>query len=101
MKNGNKTIFFFRFELLSLALLGVPSMLDSFQEITAKLTALKFDSADYVCLKFILLLNADVPSLGNSSQVQESHRQVRQIALDYPASLGSFGGRFFTTAGGN
>ena len=32
-------------------------MLDSFQEITAKLTALKFDSADYVCLKFILLLN--------------------------------------------
>ena len=33
-------------------------MLDSFQEITAKLTALKFDSADYVCLKFILLLNA-------------------------------------------
>ena len=48
---------FFRFELLSLALLGVPSMLDSFQEITAKLTALKFDSADYVCLKFILLLN--------------------------------------------
>ena len=48
---------FSRFELLSLALLGVPSMLDSFQEITAKLTALKFDSADYVCLKFILLLN--------------------------------------------
>ncbi len=51
LPNGQK------FELLALALLGVPSMLDSFQEITTKLTALKFDSADYVCLKFILLLN--------------------------------------------
>ena len=77
LPNGQK------FQLLSLALLGVPSMLDSLQDITAKLTALKFDSADYVCLKFILLLNADVPSLGNRSQVQESHRQVNQIALEY------------------
>ena len=51
LPNGQK------FELLSLALLGVPSMLDAFQEITNKLTSLKFDSADYVCLKFILLLN--------------------------------------------
>ncbi|QQP35186.1 Uncharacterized protein FKW44_023341, partial [Caligus rogercresseyi] len=38
-------------------LLGVPSMSDSFQDITNKLTNLKFDSADYVCLKFVLLLN--------------------------------------------
>lgn len=51
LPNGQK------FELLSLALLGVPSMLDAFQEITNKLNSLKFDSADYVCLKFILLLN--------------------------------------------
>jgi hypothetical protein len=51
LHNGQK------FELLSLALLGVPSMSDTFQELTAKLTALKFDSADYVCLKFVLLLN--------------------------------------------
>ena len=58
LPNGQK------FELLSLALLGVPSMLDAFQEITAKLTALKFDSADYVCLKFILLLNPGTNTLG-------------------------------------
>ena len=51
LPNGQK------FELLSLALLGVPSMLDAFQDITNKLQALSFDSADYVCLKFILLLN--------------------------------------------
>ena len=51
LHNGQK------FELLSLALLGVPSMSDTFQELTSKLTSLKFDSADYVCLKFVLLLN--------------------------------------------
>jgi nuclear receptor subfamily 5 group A protein 3 len=54
LPNGQK------FELLSLAILGVPSMLDAFQEVTAKLSALKFDSADYVCLKFILLLNPGI-----------------------------------------
>jgi nuclear receptor subfamily 5 group A protein 3 len=77
LPNGQK------FELLSLALLGVPSMLDAFQEITSKLTSLKFDSADYVCLKFILLLNPDVRSLSNRSHVQECHEQVHQILLDY------------------
>ena len=51
LHNGQK------FELLSLALLGVPSMAETFQEITNKFTALKFDSADYVCLKFALLLS--------------------------------------------
>ena len=51
LPNGQK------FELLSLALLGVPAMADTFQELTNRLSALKFDSADYVCLKFVLLLN--------------------------------------------
>ena len=58
LPNGQK------FELLSLALLGVPSMSDAFAELTNKLSTLKFDSADYVCLKFILLLNPGwLPSL--------------------------------------
>lgn len=51
LANGQK------FELLSLALLGVPSMSEAFNDLTTKLSTLKFDSADYVCLKFVLLLN--------------------------------------------
>ena len=51
LANGQK------FELLSLGLLGVPSMSDAFTDLTNKLSNLKFDSADYVCLKFVLLLN--------------------------------------------
>ena len=52
LPNGQK------FELLSLALLGVPSMAEKFLEVTATMKQLSLDPADYVCLKFILLLNA-------------------------------------------
>jgi nuclear receptor subfamily 5 group A protein 3 len=77
LHNGQK------FELLSLALLGVPSMAETFQEITNKFTALKFDSADYVCLKFALLLSPEVKNLNNRSHVQECSEQVHRILLEY------------------
>lgn len=51
LPNGQK------FDLLSLGLLGVPSLSEQFNEITAKLQELKFDLSDYICLKFLLLLN--------------------------------------------
>jgi len=77
LHNGQK------FELLSLALLGVPSMSDTFQELTSKLAALKFDSADFVCLKFVLLLNPEVRNLNNRKHVQECYDQVRRVLLEY------------------
>ena len=58
LPNGQK------FELLSLALLGVPSMAEKFLEVTATMKQLSLDQADYVCLKFILLLNAGKRSSG-------------------------------------
>lgn len=51
LHNGQK------FDLLSLGLLGVPSLADHFNDITAKLQDLKFDVGDYICVKFLLLLN--------------------------------------------
>merc|ERR1711962_622904 len=78
LPNGQK------FELLSLALLGVPSMAEKFIEISNNLKALQFDQADYVCLKFILLLNAgEVRNLNNKQHVQECSEQVHQILLEY------------------
>jgi len=77
LANGQK------FELLSLALLGVPSMSDAFTDLTNKLSNLKFDSADYVCLKFVLLLNPDVRTLRNRSHVQDCHDQVRRTLHEY------------------
>ena len=97
LPNGQK------FELLSLALLGVPSMAEKFMEVSNTMKQLSFDPADYVCLKFILLLNsgkfitvgrklsliflsffsAEVRNLNNRAHVQESSEQVHQILLEY------------------
>jgi len=78
LANGQK------FELLSLALLGVPSMAEKFLEVTANLKQLNFDQADYVCLKFILLLNSgEVKNLNNRAHVQECNEQVHRILMEY------------------
>ena len=98
LPNGQK------FELLSLALLGVPSMAEKFLEVSNTMKQLSFDQADYVCLKFILLLNSgndhngnkdnlseangalfsgEVRNLNNRAHIQESSDQVHQILMEY------------------
>ncbi|XP_021950536.1 nuclear hormone receptor FTZ-F1 isoform X1 [Folsomia candida] len=77
LPNGQK------FDLLSLALLGVPASIDRFNEVTLKLQEIKFDQADYICLKFLLLLNPDVKSLMSRKHVQETHDHVQQSLLTY------------------
>ncbi|XP_065339515.1 nuclear hormone receptor FTZ-F1 isoform X2 [Cloeon dipterum] len=83
LPNGQK------FDLLCLGLLGVPSLADAFGELAAKLAELKFDVSDYVCLKFLMLLNPDprvspdVRGLVNRTTVQEGYEQVQHALLDY------------------
>lgn len=55
LHNGQK------FDLLCLGLLGVPSLADLFNELSAKLQELKFDLSDYICMKFLMLLNHGTP----------------------------------------
>lgn len=57
LHNGQK------FDLLGLGLLGVPQLADKFNELQNKLQELKFDVGDYICMKFLLLLNPG--ELGN------------------------------------
>ncbi|XP_023312853.1 nuclear hormone receptor FTZ-F1-like, partial [Anoplophora glabripennis] len=80
LHNGQK------FDLLSLGLLGVPSLADHFNDITAKLQELKFDVSDYICIKFLLLLNPDVRGITNRKHVQEGFEQVQQALLEYTVS---------------
>jgi nuclear receptor subfamily 5 group A protein 3 len=61
LHNGQK------FDLLSLGLLGVPALGEHFNELQNKLQELKFDVGDYICMKFLLLLNPGK---------QESHKRV-------------------------
>ncbi|KAJ3662564.1 hypothetical protein Zmor_006906 [Zophobas morio] len=77
LHNGQK------FDLLSLGLLGVPSLADHFNDITAKLQELKYDVSDYICVKFLLLLNPDVRGITNKKHVQEGYEQVQQALLEY------------------
>jgi nuclear receptor subfamily 5 group A protein 3 len=60
LPNGQK------FDLLCLGLLGVPTLADLFHQLMAKLQDLKFDDTDYICVKFLLLLNP-----GKTSQIQQ------------------------------
>ncbi|XP_069701113.1 nuclear hormone receptor FTZ-F1 isoform X2 [Periplaneta americana] len=77
LPNGQK------FDLLCLGLLGVPTLADHFNDLMAKLQDLKFDITDYICVKFLLLLNPDVRGIMNRRHVQEGYDQVQQALLDY------------------
>ena len=77
LANGQK------FNLLSLALLDTPSLLGAFNKMSRKLANLRFDSADYVCLKLLLLLDPEVPTLTNQSLVQKFNEQVWQTLHEY------------------
>lgn len=59
LHNGQK------FDLLGLGLLGVPQLADHFNEIQNKLQELKFDVGDYICMKFLLLLNPGMNTIDN------------------------------------
>lgn len=78
LHNGQK------FDLLGLGLLGVPQLADHFNEIQNKLHELKFDVGDYICMKFLLLLNpADVRGITNRKTVLEGYENVQAALLDY------------------
>jgi len=77
LPNGQK------FDLLSLSLLGCPSLVDPLHDVTARLQDIRFDVPDYVCLKFLLLLNSDVKGLMNRRHVVEAQEQVQQALFDY------------------
>lgn len=75
LPNGQK------FDLLALALLGVPASMDRFNDISMKLQEIKFDVADYVCLKFLLLLNPG-STLSRSKFYFITFRYVFVISID-------------------
>ncbi|XP_021697814.1 nuclear hormone receptor FTZ-F1 isoform X2 [Aedes aegypti] len=78
LHNGQK------FDLLGLGLLGVPSLAEHFNELQNKLQELKFDVGDYICMKFLLLLNpVEVRGITNRKTVVEGYENVQAALLDY------------------
>lgn len=72
-----------RFDLLTLALLGATNAADQLHALTMKLTELKFDTIDYTCLKFLLLLNPDAGGLNDYELVSEAYNQIQRTLLEF------------------
>ena len=66
LPNGQK------FNLVSLALLGETSAASDMINLQNTLMELKFDNVDYLCIKFLLLLNPEVRGLSNYRLLQEA-----------------------------
>ncbi|XP_045625434.2 nuclear hormone receptor FTZ-F1 isoform X2 [Procambarus clarkii] len=81
LPNGQK------FDLLSLALLGTTQFADRFHTVLNKLVDLKFDVPEYVCVKFVILLNPEVRLLSDRRSVVTAHDQVRQALMEYIANV--------------
>ncbi|XP_018493933.1 nuclear hormone receptor FTZ-F1 [Galendromus occidentalis] len=79
LPNGQK------FDLVSLCLLGMPTMADQLHAVTQKLSDLRFDQVDYACLKFLMLLNP-VRMLSNPRLVTDAQEQTKQVLLEYCTS---------------
>ncbi|XP_023234016.1 nuclear hormone receptor FTZ-F1-like isoform X2 [Centruroides sculpturatus] len=77
LPNGQK------FDMLCLALLGLPAMADQLHRVATRLQTLKFDPLDYICLKFIVLLNPEIRGLSNMKLVHEAYEQTQQALLEY------------------
>lgn len=89
LPNGQK------FDLLGLGLLGNTSLAPDFNAFSLKMQEMKFDMTEYVCLKFIILLNpskleTELRGQGNWKHVKEAHENVKQSLLDYSVNCYSY-----------
>ncbi|KAF0301441.1 Nuclear hormone receptor FTZ-F1 [Amphibalanus amphitrite] len=81
LPNGQK------FDLLTLSLFGMSELVPQLNDVTARLQELSFDVSDYICLKFVLLLDPNLQTLGNRRHVQQAQDQVKQAHMDYCAAV--------------
>ncbi|GIY16659.1 hypothetical protein CDAR_443452 [Caerostris darwini] len=77
MSNGQK------FSMVNLALLGVSNMAEQLNIVSARLQELKFDPVDYICLKFLLLLNPEARTLSNVKLVADAYERTQQALMEY------------------
>lgn len=82
LANGQK------FDLLTLALLGVPSTSDAMNQVQHRFLELKLDSLEYLCLKFLLLVNPGKDAVISHHHHTHRRRPFREVALCHlsPAS---------------
>lgn len=63
--------------------LGLSDMKDRILELIRKMKELKIDDYEYTCLKFLILLNPDVPDLENQEFVENCQEKVQAVLMEY------------------
>nr|UJP31521.1 putative steroidogenic factor 1 [Ensis directus] len=63
--------------------LGLSDMKDRILDIVRKMRELKIDDYEYTCLKFLILLNPDVPDLENQEFVENCQEKVQAVLMEY------------------
>jgi len=63
--------------------LGLGECKDRLVELLRKFRDLKIDQNEYICLKFLILLNPDVPGLTDRGHVEQSQERVNSALLEY------------------
>lgn len=63
--------------------LGLSDMKDKILDLVRKMKELKIDMNEYICLKFLILLNPDVPELENQEFVESCQEKVNAALMEY------------------
>lgn len=63
--------------------IGLGAITDRVLDLVNKLRNLSFDANEYTCLKFVILLNPDVPGLSCPLRVDQFRSEVSSALLDY------------------
>ncbi|KAI0223546.1 Nuclear receptor subfamily 5 group A member 2 [Lamellibrachia satsuma] len=67
--------------------IGLGDMKTRVQEVVKKLRYLRLDSNEYVCLRYLILLNQDVSGLLNRQLVHNAQEKVNTALLEYCTSF--------------
>ncbi|XP_048756337.2 nuclear receptor subfamily 5 group A member 2-like isoform X3 [Ostrea edulis] len=63
--------------------LGLGAAKESIFDLVRKMKELKIDINEYLCLKFLILLNPDVPGIENRQAVENSQEKVNSALMEY------------------
>nr|XP_006813239.1 PREDICTED: FTZ-F1-related protein isoform X2 [Saccoglossus kowalevskii] len=73
-------------DVAKLRMYGLGDIVDRMTEIIKRMKELKMDRKEFMCLKFLLLLNPDVPGLQDNHAIRQFQEQIHAALLDYTMS---------------
>jgi len=73
-------------DLAKLRMYGLGDIIERITDVVKRMRELKVDRKEYMCLKYLLLLNPDIPGLQDDHMVRGYQEQIHAALLDYTMS---------------